>query len=147
MNTPTIFQLYRLVLELKEIVKMYYPSKISTFDYFVLQQVVECGGSGCTQYELSKAMLVSPARVSPAIKKLLNDKMVELSIDNSTSRLKKIVKPTTMAFEVTRQIKHKADEVIAFSNHPQSEYYEDYLKFKDYSEYLYNKLEDFQSNK
>jgi DNA-binding MarR family transcriptional regulator len=132
--------MYRIVQEFKEVVSIYYPGKFSLFDYFVLQHIYSCNNEGCTQYQLAKGMHVSPARINPVIKKLVNDNMVSVKVDESSLRVKKIITVTEIGRETVDNIDNKSRKIIDNADEESHPNYEDFCAFTGFLTNLYAKI-------
>ncbi|NGN98405.1 hypothetical protein G5S52_12320 [Grimontia sp. S25] len=109
MNISNAYKMYRVILELKDIVLAVYPGKVSLNEFFVLQHI-SFNTDGCTQYELAKAMRLNTSRINASVKKLVTDEMVTIEqIDEDSARVKKRV-------AITEQGQALIDEYHARSN-------------------------------
>ncbi|MBM7037201.1 hypothetical protein JQC93_12370 [Vibrio sp. 188UL20-2] len=140
MKSCTSFLMYRIVQEFKEVVSIYYPGKFSLFDYFVLQHIYSCDTDGCTQYQLAKGMHVSPARINPVIKKLVNDNMVSVKVDDSSMRVKKIITVSEIGRETVASIEEKSKTIIDYANEESNPNHENYSAFTGFLTNLYEKI-------
>ncbi|MGF1769559.1 hypothetical protein L4D06_19520 [Enterovibrio makurazakiensis] len=109
MEISNAYKMYRVILELKEIVLAVYPGKASLNEFFVLQHV-SFNLEGCTQYDLAKAMQLNTSRINASVKKLVTDEMVTIEqIEEDSARVKKRVM-------ITEQGQALVDEYHARSN-------------------------------
>ncbi|WP_087026170.1 MarR family winged helix-turn-helix transcriptional regulator [Thaumasiovibrio subtropicus] len=130
MKVSNSYKQYRIMQEFKELISEFYPGKVSLLDFFIMQHIAYCGEEGTTQYDLSKALYITPARINPVIKRLESDEMITIEVDDTTRRIRKILTVTEKGKQIVDSVVRRSFEVIGETreeNPQQLEAFEAYL--------------------
>ncbi|WP_394150135.1 hypothetical protein [Vibrio maritimus] len=103
---------YLVTEHLKKLVSEASTTKLSLFNFFVLQYVERCSEQcECTQYQISQALLADTSKVNKAVRELESSGLINAVKTKENGRVKKMLSVTEQGRSLIRLHRTKTDDI------------------------------------